>query len=70
MKKIKEEPKESKTQKAFYVRKTDHFLAEAVEILIIDGIVVEETVISNPNLPASAVGKATQSIWLNLRGSK
>ena len=52
------------TMTAVAVWKTDSFLAEAVELTIVDGIVVSTRRLNRaPDLPASAVGQAQRTLW-------
>ena len=60
--------------KACAVFKTDNgqnFLCEAVELEIVDGVVVAVTRLNRgPDLPASAMGNAQRVLWSHFKSNK
>lgn len=58
------------TGTAIVTDKVDSFLTAAFELQIENGIVVSVTRISNPDVPATAIGKATSKLWEMVRLQK
>lgn len=55
--------------KAVTMRKEpDGVLAVAVEFEIVDGVIVSERNLNAPDLPASAAGQGTRSLWRMFQG--
>jgi hypothetical protein len=64
----KEEPKQEFSGITYAIRRSG-FLAEAVELTIEDGIVVNEKVLGPVDMPATVIGKhVQQKLWKQYRG--
>lgn len=61
---------ETFTGKAYLVEKETYLLSVAVELTIVDGLVVSKKKISTSDLPGTSVGVASSHLWSQLRGEK
>lgn len=58
------------TGKAVYMRKEPcGFLACSYELEIVDGVVVSEIALNSADLPASAAGAGSRSLWSMFQGN-
>ena len=62
-------PISCKAVSLFKLEGTD-FLAVAYELTIEDGVVVSTRRLNSPDMPASAVGRASASLWSQYREQK